>query len=360
MSDATRRQLLGLGLTAGTAALLSSAGRAEIGCVNEDIPGDECVAAQDGLRFLVPTGYRPELTPAAQENLTGATLAFIYDSHRPGMTLSIWEKDPRDIPKFDEHVSNIVASVFAGVEKNINKHPVDPVLIMSLLYNESRFSPTAVSPAGALGMAQFMPNTAIEYDLNPVAQPELWKRYRRVRSTERARRRNDREAFRVKYGLAEFSSGAIIDYTLAKDSLDALKEYQALITVDRPEKQLLEKYLKAVREDLAQYDFFAGGEEKLAVLDARTTYASAGAAVNYIADRLSENSGMTSSAVAAYNAGPGAVRNRNPRSILYGYGDLPAYRETVRYLQRVLVVYSKLRAQLAQTGVADQSLTRDA
>ncbi len=55
---------------------------------------------------------------------------------------------------------------------------------------------------------------------------------------------------------------------------------------------------------------------------------------------------MTSSAIAAYNAGPAAVRDGNPRSVLYGYGDVPAYPETVRYVQRVLVVYSKLRDRL--------------
>ena len=164
---------------------------------------------------------------------------------------------------------------------------------------------------------------------------------------ERSKRRNARNAFVKQFGIAEFSANAVIDYTLEKDQTDALAAYQALANADKPEQQALDEYLVAVRAELAQFDFFTDGEAKLRALDARASYAAAATAVDYLAQRLAENSGMTSSAVAAYNAGPGAVRNRNPRSILYGYGNLPAYPETVRYLQRVMVVYSKLRAQLA-------------
>ena len=46
------------------------------------------------------------------------------------------------------------------------------------------------------------------------------------------------------------------------------------------------------------------------------------------------------------NAGPASVQDGNLRSVLYGYGDLPANPEPVRYLQRVMDVYSKLRDQL--------------
>jgi soluble lytic murein transglycosylase-like protein len=81
-------------------------------------------------------------------------------------------------------------------------------------------------------------------------------------------------------------------------------------------------------------------------VDGRASYAAVTKAVDYIARRLRENAGMTSSAIAAYNAGPASVSEDNPRSVLYGYGDLPAFEETVRYLQRVMVVYTKLQELL--------------
>ena len=220
------------------------------------------------------------------------------------------------------------------------------MLVVALLYNESRFSPLAVSPAGAVGMAQFMPNTALEYGLQPIARPDLWQRYRRIRKSERARRRQLRAEFLQRHGIREFSTADVIQFALENDRLDVLAEYKKLVDAQKPEQQALKDYVDTVRGDLTSSDFFADGGARLAQLDARTGYAAATTAVTYIAQRLTENSGMTSSAVAAYNAGPAAVRDGNPRSVLYGYGDLPAYPETVRYLQRVMVVYTKLSDQL--------------
>ena len=347
MTTPTRRQILGLGLTASTAALLAPAGHAEDAPLIADGIVADRLAGADGLRFRVTPGYRPDLSVEAQQRLTRATLDFLHDAHPPAVTLALWDKNPRDLPQLEGHIAATVGAVFAGVEKHLAEQPVDPVLIIALLYNESRFSPVAVSPAGAVGMAQFMPNTALEYDLNPIAQPALWQRYRSVRKTEHARRGRLQNEFLQQYSIGKFSTAEVIQHALEKDQLDALAAYQELVNAKKPELAALEDYIVAVREELAQFDFFTDGEATVGRLDARASYAAATAAVDYMSRRLAENSGMTSSAVAAYNAGPAAVRDSNPRSVLYGYGDPPAYPETVRYVQRVLVVYSKLRDQLA-------------
>jgi len=347
MMTPTRRQLLGLGLTAGTAAMLAPAARAdETPELADGIVADRLTPA-DGLRFRVAPGYRPDLSSSAQQRLTRATLEFLLDAHPPEMTLALWDKNPRDLPELEEHISATVTAVFNGVAAHLATQPVDPVLVIALLYNESRFSPVAISPAGAVGMAQFMPNTALEYDLSPIARMELWQRYRDIRKIERARRRRQQDEFLQRFGINTFSTADVIQFALENDRLDALAAYQALVNADKPELAALEEYVVAVRADFAQFDYFADGAEQVGRLDARASYAAATAAVDYIARRLAENSGMTSSAVAAYNAGPAAVRDGNPRSVLYGYGDPPAYPETVRYVQRVLVVYSKIRDQLA-------------
>lgn len=347
MTTPTRRQLIGLGLTAGTAALLTPAGHAddETGTTNETLV--DGLGADEGLRFVVQPGYRPDLSANAQQRLARATMDFLLDAHPPGMTLALWDANPRDLPYLEEHVNETVGAVFSGVEQQLPTHPVDPVLIVSLLYNESRFSPVAVSHAGAAGMAQFMPNTAIEFDLDPIARTDLWKRYRQIRRTERARRSQLQKEFLQRWDIGKFSTADVIQHALEKDQLDALAEYQAIVEAPKPERAALKDYVKGVKAELAKYDFFADGGASLGRLDARASYAAPTAAVDYIARRLKENSGMTSSAVAAYNAGPAAVRDGNPRSVLYGYGALPAYPETIKYVQRIMVVYSKLRDQLA-------------
>lgn len=260
--------------------------------------------------------------------------------------MGIWDINPRDMPYLEDHITDVVRAVFTGVKKNLTTQPVDPLLVLSLLYNESRFSPTALSPSGALGIAQFMPNTALEYGLGPLARPELWQRYRDVRGTERKHRAEMVKDFRQRFGVGTFSAEAVIQKALATESFEVLAEYRKIKDADAPDEAARQEYVEAVRADLEQHDFFGSGREAIGILDARATYEAATAAVTYVAKRLAENSGMTTSAVAAYNAGPAAVREPNPRSVLYEYGDIPAFPETVRYVQRVLVVYSELRDRI--------------
>jgi soluble lytic murein transglycosylase-like protein len=43
---------------------------------------------------------------------------------------------------------------------------IDPNILAGLLYTESNFNPSAISSAGAQGIAQFMPATAAQYGVN--------------------------------------------------------------------------------------------------------------------------------------------------------------------------------------------------
>ncbi len=61
-----------------------------------------------------------------------------------------------------------------------NKHGVNPDIGIKQLWQESRFNPNAVSPAGASGIAQFMPATAAEWGVNVKdidSSIEGWARY---------------------------------------------------------------------------------------------------------------------------------------------------------------------------------------
>lgn len=53
-----------------------------------------------------------------------------------------------------------VADVCRVIETAAHKHRLDPHFLARLIWQESRFDAAAVSPAGAQGIAQFMPGTA--------------------------------------------------------------------------------------------------------------------------------------------------------------------------------------------------------
>jgi hypothetical protein len=55
----------------------------------------------------------------------------------------------------------------AAINASANKWGIDPKLLTSQLFHESGFRSDAVSPAGARGIAQFMPATAKQYGVDP-------------------------------------------------------------------------------------------------------------------------------------------------------------------------------------------------
>lgn len=64
-----------------------------------------------------------------------------------------------------------VADVCKLIERNAARNGLDPNFLARLLWKESRFEPSAVSPAGAQGIAQFIPSTAKLYDLDDPFNP---------------------------------------------------------------------------------------------------------------------------------------------------------------------------------------------
>jgi soluble lytic murein transglycosylase-like protein len=67
--------------------------------------------------------------------------------------------------------SRYVADVCKLVERNAAQRGLDPNFLARLLWKESRFEPGAISPVGAMGIAQFMPETARLYDLDDPFNP---------------------------------------------------------------------------------------------------------------------------------------------------------------------------------------------
>jgi soluble lytic murein transglycosylase-like protein len=60
------------------------------------------------------------------------------------------------------------ASRWTGsIEAAAARHGLDPKLLMALVWTESDFNPSAVSPAGAIGLTQLMPGTALQLGVDP-------------------------------------------------------------------------------------------------------------------------------------------------------------------------------------------------
>lgn len=57
-------------------------------------------------------------------------------------------------------VATYVADVCTTIERAASGHGLDPHFLARLLWKESLFEPAAISPVGAQGIAQFMPETA--------------------------------------------------------------------------------------------------------------------------------------------------------------------------------------------------------
>lgn len=71
------------------------------------------------------------------------------------------------------HLESYASDVCGLIERSADENGLDPNFLARLLWKESRFEPGAISPVGAIGIAQFMPGTAEIYDLDDPFNPAL-------------------------------------------------------------------------------------------------------------------------------------------------------------------------------------------
>lgn len=343
-----RRDMLRLGLEGGAALVLGAGAGPRAEEARRDYPGSPVHAAHP-LEFRLDSAYRPDLSDAAAARLAAALLAFLRAEHPSGRSISFWDLAPAQMPYLGRHLELVVEHTFRGVRENLTVRPVDPVAICSLLYNESRFHPKVVSPAGATGMAQFMPDTAIRFELTPVAHLDLWVRYREARQAFRSERRRRIRSFASRHSLRGFDPDTVLRRAGERRDLSILEEYLEIVDGEDPSEALLQDYIARLEADLERHQFFWNGQADLAAIDGRVSYVAVERAVRYVAQQLADYQGMVTTALAAYNAGPDAVRVRSRESILYRFGDIPDYGETIRYVQRFLAVYSAIKYQLFES-----------
>jgi hypothetical protein len=295
------------------------------------------------MEFRLDSTYAPDLSDRAAHVLVRAVADFLDAEHPDGLTMTFWDLHPRQMPYLTRHLERIVERLFRAVADRRDLRPVDPLLVLALLYNESRFHPKVVSPAGAVGMAQIMPDTAAELGLSPTARPDLWTAFQDARSAHRTARSEAIRRFRQSHGNVRFDAGAAIERAIETGDVEVLRAWKEVRDLEDPSDAARTAYVEALETAFARHEFFWDGMAPLGALDARVGYAAVDGAVLYLARELDAHQGLASTAVAAYNAGPAAVRRAGPQSILHRFGDLPDYEETVRYVQRFLAVYSAMK-----------------
>lgn len=88
-----------------------------------------------------------------------------------------------------------------SIDRAARAEGVDPKLLTALVWTESSFSPTAVSPAGAIGLTQLMPPTAEMLEVDPY-DPE-----QNLRGGARFLRHMIDRFGRVDHALAAYNAG---------------------------------------------------------------------------------------------------------------------------------------------------------
>lgn len=99
-------------------------------------------------------------------------LIFIFLSYASSTTCANMKKSRMPLPEFNEDrtkVLNLKELATVAADKNGIKNPL---LFYAMLDVESNSNPTAISPDGAIGLAQLMPKTAEELNEDPFSISE--------------------------------------------------------------------------------------------------------------------------------------------------------------------------------------------
>ena len=196
------------------------------------------------------------------------------------------------------------------IEANIKKHKdndytLDPLLFIALMKRESGFDPRAVSPVGAAGLMQIMPETAKRLGMKNVFQPTYFDDAFSLMKQERHYRRQALEILL----LINRDDGLQL-------AAKARKFMQKSLALGRKKDGLFQRYKKELLRE--------GRDDRLKPAQA-IEYG-----YKYISQLMKAQKGDMSLALASYNAGPHRVKQ---------YNGIPPYRETVHFRNLVLKYY---------------------
>lgn len=140
------------------------------------VPADETVIFHNGRRMRV-----------ASSELEGGTYVLRLDNggviRVPADTVLQIEVDPLMVPLTEpqrsgvgERLDDFIARQQAGalrllIQRAARDHQLDEELLVAVVFAESAFDPEAVSPKGAMGLMQLMPDTAARFGVEKPFDP---------------------------------------------------------------------------------------------------------------------------------------------------------------------------------------------
>ena len=185
------------------------------------------------------------------------------------------------------------------------KYPVDPLLFVALMRQESNFNSRDVSGVGAAGLTQIMPGTAENLGMKNIFVPPYFKEAGKLMDRERVLRRRAMALVR-----------SITEENAAGHARRARKLMQESLHCRATRKKLFTRY----KRELLKKD----EDDRL---DPRKAIEHG---FKYFSSMMNIQKGDISLALASYNAGPHRVKQ---------YGGVPPFTETVNFRNRVLRYY---------------------
>jgi hypothetical protein len=184
-------------------------------------------------------------------------------------------------------------------------YPVDLLLFLALIRQESKFNPQAVSHVGAVGLTQIMPRTATGLGMKNVFEPQYFNEAGSFMGRERKLR--NRAMKLMKEITEEYNLG------LARRARELMQES---LKYREKRTKLYARYKKEVLKN--------GTDDRL------DPQKSIEHGFKYFSNMMKQQKGDISLALASYNSGPHRIRQ---------YKGIPPYAETVNFRNRVLKYY---------------------
>lgn len=224
--------------------------------------------------------------------------------------------------KLGRDTSRYIPLIQTALETHKNaRYPIDLLLFVALIRQESDFDPRSVSSVGAVGLTQIMPSTAKHLGMKNIFVPPYF--LEAVSFMQRERRLKARAM-------------ALIAEITEENRLELAQQARALmqksLDCKRQGTQLYARYKRALLRK--------GTDDRL---DPRKSIEYG---LKYFAQTMSIQKGDISLALAAYNAGPHRVKQ---------YKGIPPFSETVSFRNRILAYYRDYLRRLNRTQGGCQS-----
>ncbi len=188
---------------------------------------------------------------------------------------------------------------------NLQPEEVDPLLFIALIKRESGFDPLAVSPSGAVGLTQIIPQTAKAIGMKNIFAPPYLAEAAGISSLER-KSRKQALALLLIINRENGLEVAVRARELMQKASDLARQRDALYSQYKSE--LLHHKMDDRLDPSKAIEF----------------------GFKFFLQQLRAHEGDVSLALASYNAGPSRVRQ---------YNGIPPFPETVRFRNKVLEIY---------------------